>query len=276
MAASPSRFEGEAGFTRRPPQERRPGPLCPQLPGQCACSLGVRAVRRARRGCDDLGDAPYLLVIHPPRHDAVDRRCRCGRRHSDRPGRPGPRRCRRWLGGRCRDARQPRTGHSGRGPRHHHPGEAGTDDGLGRMVPAPADGEVVYGTHPNRLNRVAGGISSHTPYHYVELRDLEPGQTYYYQARSNGKLATPTPFTLIGGNAVSTDDTGLGTTGPFSFTRRNRHAAGSCSPSRCATTCTWARPRPAWWAGSRSTSASPRSRDCRRSPTSCSNRWWRT
>ncbi|WP_437105919.1 metallophosphoesterase [Streptomyces flaveolus] len=97
-------------------------------------------------------------------------------------------------------------------------GEAGTDDGLGRMVPAPADGEVVYGTHPNRLNRVAGGISSHTPYHYVELRDLEPGQTYYYQARSNGKLATPTPFTLISGNAVGTDDTGLGTTGPYSFT----------------------------------------------------------
>ncbi|MET7433384.1 MULTISPECIES: fibronectin type III domain-containing protein [Streptomyces] len=154
-------------------------------------------------------------------------------------------------------------------------GEAGTDDGLGRMVPAPADGEVVYGTHPNRLNRVAGGISSHTPYHYVELRDLEPGQTYYHQARSNGKLATPTPFNLIGGNAVGTDDTGLGTTGPFSFTRRNRHAAGSCSPSRCATTCTWARPRPAWWAGSRSTSASSRSRDCRRTPTSCSNRWWK-
>ncbi|MEW2547676.1 metallophosphoesterase family protein [Streptomyces sp. NPDC047002] len=97
-------------------------------------------------------------------------------------------------------------------------GRAGTDDGLGRMVPAPADGEVVYGTHPSRLNRVAGGISSHTPYHYVELRDLEPGQTYYYQARSHGQPAAPTAFTLIDGNAVGTDATGLGTTGPFSFT----------------------------------------------------------
>ncbi|WSK00315.1 metallophosphoesterase [Streptomyces sp. NBC_01320] len=52
----------------------------------------------------------------------------------------------------------------------------------------------------------------------MELRDLEPGQTYYYQARSNGKLASPTPFTLVNGNAVGTDGTGLGTTGTFSFT----------------------------------------------------------
>ncbi|GII29122.1 hypothetical protein Pmi06nite_25640 [Planotetraspora mira] len=97
-------------------------------------------------------------------------------------------------------------------------GVPGTDDGLGRMVPAPADGEVVYGTHPSRLNRVAGGIRSHTPYHHVELTDLEPGQTYYYQARSNGKLASPMEFTLIAGNAVGTSDYGRGTNGPFSFT----------------------------------------------------------
>jgi 3',5'-cyclic-AMP phosphodiesterase len=97
-------------------------------------------------------------------------------------------------------------------------GVTGTDDGLGRMVPAPADGEVYYGTHPSRLNRVAGGISSHTPYHYVELTGLEPGQTYYYQARSKGKPASPTPFTLIAGNAAGTSDYGQGTNGPFSFT----------------------------------------------------------
>ena len=35
-------------------------------------------------------------------------------------------------------------------------GYTGTDDGLGRMRPAPADGEVHWGTHPTRLNRVAG------------------------------------------------------------------------------------------------------------------------
>jgi hypothetical protein len=97
-------------------------------------------------------------------------------------------------------------------------GVAGTDDGLGRMVPAPADGEVRYGTHPSRLNRVAHDISHSTPYHHVELTDLEPGQTYYYQARSNGKLVSPMQFTLIAGNAVGTSDFGQGTDGPFSFT----------------------------------------------------------
>jgi hypothetical protein len=97
-------------------------------------------------------------------------------------------------------------------------GYTGTDDGLGRMVPAPADGEVRWGTNPGRLHRVAGGISDHTPYHYVELRGLEPGQTYYYQARSNGKPVPPTPFTLIAGNAVGTSTFGLDSTGPYSFT----------------------------------------------------------
>jgi hypothetical protein len=97
-------------------------------------------------------------------------------------------------------------------------GQAGTNDGLGRMVPAPADGEVRYGTHPGRLHRVAWGISPDTPYHYVELEDLEPGQTYYYQAFSNGKPAAPTRFTLIAGNAVGTSDYGISSGGPYSFT----------------------------------------------------------
>lgn len=97
-------------------------------------------------------------------------------------------------------------------------GYAGSDDGLGRMEPAPADGEVYWGTAPNRLKRVAHGLSNHTPYHYVELTGLEPGRTYYYQARSKGKPVPPTQFTLIQGNAVGTSDFGLGSTGPFSFT----------------------------------------------------------
>jgi 3',5'-cyclic-AMP phosphodiesterase len=42
-------------------------------------------------------------------------------------------------------------------------GEAGTNDGLDRMVPAPADGEVWYGTDPARLKNVAGDISGKTP-----------------------------------------------------------------------------------------------------------------
>jgi Icc protein len=97
-------------------------------------------------------------------------------------------------------------------------GYTGTDDGLGRMKPAPADGEVYWGTNPNRLHRVAGDRRGHTPYHYVELRGLEPGRTYYYQARSNGKPVPPTAFTILGGNAVGTSDFGLATGGPYSFT----------------------------------------------------------
>src|SRR5262245_51390407 len=64
-------------------------------------------------------------------------------------------------------------------------GLTGTDDGLGRMIPAPANGEVHWGTHPHRLRHVTGSRYL-TPYHYVELRGLQPGQTYYYRAYSNG------------------------------------------------------------------------------------------
>jgi Icc protein len=97
-------------------------------------------------------------------------------------------------------------------------GFTGSDDGLGRMQPAPADGEVFWGVRPDQLNRIAGGSATVTPYHYVELVGLEPGQTYYYQAYSAGKPAPPTPFTLIAGNAVGTSDFGLTTGGPYSFT----------------------------------------------------------
>jgi hypothetical protein len=97
-------------------------------------------------------------------------------------------------------------------------GYTGTDDGLGRMEPAAADGVVHWGTNPNRLNRVAGDRARATPYHYVELTGLEPGRTYYYQARSNGQAVPPTPFTLISGNAVGTSDFGLTTGGPYRFT----------------------------------------------------------
>ena len=96
-------------------------------------------------------------------------------------------------------------------------GFTGTDDGLKRMQPARAEGSVHWGTHPDRLKRVAHD-HDYTPYHHVELTGLEPGQTYYYRAQSNGKPATPMPFTLIDGNAVGTSDYGLTTGGPYSFT----------------------------------------------------------
>ncbi|WP_328495786.1 metallophosphoesterase family protein [Streptomyces sp. NBC_00414] len=80
------------------------------------------------------------------------------------------------------------------------------------------EGEVVYGTHPARLNRTASE-DRHTAHHYVELTGLEPGQTYYYQARSRGSAATPTPLHLVSGNAVGTSLHGFGSHGgPYSFT----------------------------------------------------------
>ena len=97
-------------------------------------------------------------------------------------------------------------------------GVPGTNDGLGHMLPAVTEGEVRYGTHPSRLDRTAAQDRP-TAHHHVELTDLEPGQTYYYQARSRGTAATPTPLHLIRGNAVGTNRYGLGSSrGPYSFT----------------------------------------------------------
>ncbi|MGW1208614.1 metallophosphoesterase [Streptomyces sp. NPDC002499] len=94
----------------------------------------------------------------------------------------------------------------------------GVPDGRGRLLPVVTEGEVVYGTHPGRLTRVAGSDRP-TAHHHVELTGLEPGQTYYYQARSRGVTATPTPLHLVRGNAVGTSLHGLGSHGgPYSFT----------------------------------------------------------
>jgi Icc protein len=95
-------------------------------------------------------------------------------------------------------------------------GFTGSDDGLGRMEPAPADGEVRWGTRPDRLDRVAGHQRA-TPYHSVELQGLEPERTYYYEARSAGKPVPPMEFTLIAGNAVGTSDDRIDTGGPYRF-----------------------------------------------------------
>jgi 3',5'-cyclic-AMP phosphodiesterase len=51
-------------------------------------------------------------------------------------------------------------------------------------APVATDALVRYGTHPSRLDQVARQRGPKTPYHYVEVRDLRPGTTYYYQAFS--------------------------------------------------------------------------------------------
>ena len=94
----------------------------------------------------------------------------------------------------------------------------GTDDGFGHPLPAVTEGEVVYGTHPARLNRTAAEDRP-TAHHQVELTGLEPGQTYYYRARSRGVTAVPTPLQHVRGNAVGTSRHGLASlTGTYSFT----------------------------------------------------------
>ncbi len=97
-------------------------------------------------------------------------------------------------------------------------GLAGSDDGLGRMEPTPADAEVRWGTSPDVLDRTASSERSDTPYHQVRLTGLEPGRTYFYEARSAGVAAAPTSLDMVTGNAVSTDAAPPTGTGPFSFT----------------------------------------------------------
>jgi hypothetical protein len=58
------------------------------------------------------------------------------------------------------------------------------------LIPSPQDTELLLGTHPLRLRTVLHH-SRRTPYHYAEIHGLEPGQTYYYQARSNNIPALP-------------------------------------------------------------------------------------
>jgi calcineurin-like phosphoesterase family protein/purple acid phosphatase-like protein len=74
-------------------------------------------------------------------------------------------------------------------------------DDVHRPTPVPADTEVLLGTSPSNL-RQAFHDAKPTPYHYVELTGLEPGQTYYYVARSNGLAAVPSIATES--DAIST------------------------------------------------------------------------
>ncbi|HZN14109.1 MAG TPA: metallophosphoesterase family protein [Acidimicrobiales bacterium] len=93
-------------------------------------------------------------------------------------------------------------------------GDPTRPDTFGRLAPAPADTEVLLGTSPATM-QVVHHDATPTPYHYVELTGLEPGQTYFYVARSGGLPATPS--TTAYGNPVGTSTLPLPVSGPYLF-----------------------------------------------------------
>jgi hypothetical protein len=88
-------------------------------------------------------------------------------------------------------------------------------DEMGRPAPVPADTEVLLGTSPASM-QPAFQDATPTPYHYVELTGLEPGQTYFWVARSGGLPATPAVSTF--GSPIGTSTLNVGPSGPFAFT----------------------------------------------------------
>ncbi|MHB8467121.1 MAG: metallophosphoesterase family protein [Acidimicrobiales bacterium] len=94
-------------------------------------------------------------------------------------------------------------------------GDPTRPDHVGRPAPVPADTEVLLGTSPASLRTVLH-TTTPTPYHYAELTALEPGQTYFYVARSAGVDALPAAFAL--GNPVGTSTLHASVSGPFLFT----------------------------------------------------------
>jgi hypothetical protein len=65
-------------------------------------------------------------------------------------------------------------------------------DAFNRPMPVAAPGRVLIGTDPNPLTWKEVGAHGPTPYHYVEVRGLKPGVTYYWRAESGGIPAVPT------------------------------------------------------------------------------------
>ena len=87
-------------------------------------------------------------------------------------------------------------------------------DEAGRAAPMPADTEVLLGTSPANLRQVVYDATP-TPYHYAEITGLEPGQTYFYVARSGGLPATAAISTF--GNPAGTSTVNSSPSGPFVF-----------------------------------------------------------
>ena len=94
-------------------------------------------------------------------------------------------------------------------------GDPSQPDSMGRLKPVPADTEVLLGTAQGGLQQ-AFFDATPTPYHYVELTGLEPGQTYFYVARSGGVPATSSANAF--GNGVGSSTLDVSPSGPFTFT----------------------------------------------------------
>ena len=75
-------------------------------------------------------------------------------------------------------------------------GDATTPDEFGRPTPIAAPGRVLIGTDPNPSTWTEVGAHGPTPYHYVEVRGLTPGTTYFWRAESNGIPAVQTVLSL--------------------------------------------------------------------------------
>src|SRR5438477_193227 len=84
-------------------------------------------------------------------------------------------------------------------------------DSFGRLAPAPADTELWLGTSAQNL-RLAYQDSAATAYHYAEITGLEPGQTYFYVAKSNGVPAVPAAS--ANGSPIGSSMLGLGSSRP--------------------------------------------------------------
>jgi len=73
-------------------------------------------------------------------------------------------------------------------------GDPTRPDRFGRLAPMPADTEVRLAVGQGRPKTIHHDTST-TPYHYVEIRGLEPGETYTVVAKSNGIPALPSVAT---------------------------------------------------------------------------------
>jgi hypothetical protein len=78
-------------------------------------------------------------------------------------------------------------------------GDPTRPDQMGRLAPMPADTSVLLATGGGALREVHYDATP-TPYHYVEVTGLEPGETYAIVGRSNGVVALPS--VAYGGNPL--------------------------------------------------------------------------